>query len=40
MVFLFYRSELFWTLLIGDLLKKALWRLCPILLINRNHRDI
>lgn len=40
MVFLFYRSELFWPLLIGDLLKKALWRLCLILLINQNHSGI
>lgn len=37
MVFLFYMTGLFRLLLMGDLLKKTLWRLRPILLINRNY---
>ena len=40
MVLLFYMTGLFRLLLIGDPLKKSLWRLCHILLINQNHRSI
>ncbi len=40
MVLLFYMTGLFRLLLIGDPLKKSLWRLCLVLLINRNYSDI
>ena len=40
MVFLFYMTGLFQLPLMGGLLKKALRRLHPILLINRNHSGI
>ena len=40
MVFLRYMVELFRLLLMGDLSKKALWLVCPILHISQNYNGI
>ena len=40
MVFLFYMAELFWLLLRGVLLKKALGRIRPISLFHQNQNSI